>query len=45
VQAFVPLAVGIGVRRDAAADAKNRVAGGVELDGPDRHVEFTTRDG
>jgi hypothetical protein len=45
VQAFVPLAVGIGVRGDTAADTEDRVAGRVKLDGPDRHVEFTTRDG
>ncbi|MDT5186469.1 MAG: hypothetical protein QOJ20_92 [Mycobacterium sp.] len=40
----VPLAVGVQVGRDTAADAKNRVAGGVELHGPDRHVQFTTSD-
>jgi hypothetical protein len=45
VQAFVPLAVGIGVGGDAATDAENRVSGGVELDGADRHVQFTARDG
>jgi hypothetical protein len=45
VQALLPFAVRVGVGRDTAADAKNRVAGGVELDAPDRHVEFTTRDG
>jgi hypothetical protein len=45
VQALVPLAVGIGIGRDAAADAKHRIAEGVELDRPDRDVEFTAGNG
>ena len=45
VQAFVPFAVGIGVRRDAAPNAEHGRPVGAELHRADRHVEFTARDG
>ncbi len=45
VQAFGPLGVGIGVRGDSAAHAQHRAARGVEFDGADRDVQFTSGHG
>jgi hypothetical protein len=45
VQAFVPFAVWIGIGGDATADAHDRIACAIELDGPDRHVELASRRG
>ena len=44
VQALVPLAIGVGIRCDAAADAQHRVSVSVELDCPDRHAQLTPCD-